>query len=655
MQTSLQPHYSAGLVALSIVIAMLASYTALDLAGRVHAAHGRARALWLAGGALAMGTGIWSMHVVGMLALELPVPVSYGFAQLGLSLGVAIGASLIALWVSARETVLQAALLAAAVAMGLGIAGMHHVGMSGMQMPALVEYDSPRWALSLAIAVLASWAALFIVRRRHGEPSTRGKAARLAAAVVMGLVIAGMHYTGMAAARLTAMPHGASTPSGLPAQILAIVVAIAGILIIGFALVAAMLDRLVTSRIVEAQLRSERDTAEYTNRAKSEFLSNMSHELRTPLNSIIGFANILQKNKGGNLRPVDLVHLDRIAANGTHLLGVINGVLDLSKIEAGRVELEMETLDLASLIRETLNEMGSQAEGQEVVLEAEMPAELGLLYGDRARLKQILINLVGNSLKFTRRGRVTVRIVTDERNGAPARLDVIDTGIGIPEDRLETIFDAFRQADNTTERQFGGTGLGLTITRSLAELMGWTVGVRSTVGAGTTFSVYFGPDHVTATRVDAPAAGTAVANDDASPRRRFRVVVIDDEADSRLLISHEFEELGCEVLLAMSADEGIALARRVRPDLITLDVMMPGKNGLDALSEMKSDPELRDTPVVIVSVVAEESRVRALGALDVIEKPLSRDAIIRLIGRQTNESSKLMLVKDHPVRLLMVG
>jgi signal transduction histidine kinase len=240
------------------------------------------------------------------------------------------------------------------------------------------------------------------------------------------------------------------------------------------------------------QLEHALVAAEAANAAKSAFLANMSHELRTPLNSIIGFTNILQRGDLTRYTPQEQMYLARVRANGMHLLGLINGVLDLSKIEAGETGLELVPVDLAAVVRETLGELEPQAEARGVVLLAELP-QAAMLTADPQRLKQIVVNLVGNAVKFTERGVVTVRVVTDEESGVPLRMNVVDTGIGIPPDRLETIFEAFQQADSTIARHHGGTGLGLTITRSLAALMGWTVVAKSAVGTGSTFSVLFAP------------------------------------------------------------------------------------------------------------------------------------------------------------------
>ncbi|MEP6622247.1 MAG: ATP-binding protein [bacterium] len=381
--------------------------------------------------------------------------------------------------------------------------------------------------------------------------------------------------------------------------------------------------------------------AQAANTAKSNFLANMSHELRTPLNSIIGFANILLRNRAGTLSPQDVTYLTRISANGSHLLTLINGVLDLSKIDARQMQLDLTAVDVAELVRETLSEMEPQAEARHVELVAVLP-ELALLTTDRARLKQIMLNLVGNAVKFAPGGKVMLRVSRDAESGKPARIDVTDTGVGIAPDRLAAVFDAFQQEDTTTARQYGGTGLGLTITRSLAHLMGWQVMATSEVGVGSTFSVIISSRVVADPQPDdadgPPAMLTGREHAERAERvgrmgSPLRVLVIDDELDARTILRNQLEELGCVVATASSADEGIARARHEKPDLITLDVMMPKKNGWDALRELKGTAELRDVPVAIVSVVAREYDRRVFGGVDFIDKPVTRETLETLIGQ----------------------
>lgn len=239
----------------------------------------------------------------------------------------------------------------------------------------------------------------------------------------------------------------------------------------------------------EAELRRARDAAEAANRAKSVFLANMSHELRTPLNSVIGFANVLLKNKSGKLDASDLGFLERIAANGKHLLEMIGQVLELSDIEAHRVQLQTAPVALDRLVPEVVAGFEFQIRDRPIMLLAELPDHIAPLETDEVKLKQVLVTLIGNALKFTERGSVVVRVVVDENTRQPVRMDVVDTGVGIPNDRLAAIFEAFQQADSGMARKYGGVGLGLTLAKALCDLIGYQIEVHSEAGKGSTFSV----------------------------------------------------------------------------------------------------------------------------------------------------------------------
>ena len=332
------------------------------------------------------------------------------------------------------------------------------------------------------------------------------------------------------------------------------------------------------------ELRRSRDAAEEANRSKSEFLATMSHELRTPLNSVIGFANLLLKNRGKNLGDQDLQFLGRIRDNGTHLLGLINDILDVSKIEAGKMEVRPIPTDLAPLIRETVSQLGGQVSGKPVELRAEAPDGLSSVEVDPARLKQVLINLIGNGLKFTEKGSVTVRLVGDGA-GHPARIDVTDTGIGIPEDRLDAIFDAFTQAETTTERRFGGTGLGLTISRSLLRLMGADLTVTSTIGEGSTFSIILPGADQGATGGTGPL-----------------VLIVDDDVHTRQLLSALLGGEGYRLHTAREGRDALAfLGRGEAPRLILLDLKMPVMGGREFLRALRADQRWAAIPVVAVT------------------------------------------------------
>jgi PAS domain S-box-containing protein len=265
----------------------------------------------------------------------------------------------------------------------------------------------------------------------------------------------------------------------------------------------AVFGRDVTPRRrTQLALRMAKEEAERANQAKSQFLANMSHELRTPLNSVIGFTNILLKNRSGHLSEQELGFLQRITANGQHLLVLINEVLDLAKIEAGRMEVVKGPVDLGALVQETLAQMEGDVKDKTLVLRGVVPPDLLPLHTDSGKLKQVIINLVGNALKFTEAGEVVVSVATREDGRNAASISVRDTGIGIPAKRLQAIFEAFQQADGTTSRRYGGTGLGLTISRSICQLLGFGLEVESEVGRGSTFTIVFFGESLAARRLE---------------------------------------------------------------------------------------------------------------------------------------------------------
>ncbi|HVI68567.1 MAG TPA: ATP-binding protein, partial [Bradyrhizobium sp.] len=376
----------------------------------------------------------------------------------------------------------------------------------------------------------------------------------------------------------------------------------------------------------EEALTAARDQAEAMSLTKSAFLASMSHELRTPLNAIIGLTEMMVTNAARFGTEKALEPLRRVHRAGTHLLGLINQVLDLSKIEAGKLELSPETVNLAPLLEDVIGTARQLAEQNKNRLVVESPDNLGSLTVDPMRLRQILLNLLSNACKFTQQGEVKLRVkkVVDGRN--LIEIAVADTGIGMTPEQQAKLFEEFTQADSSTARQYGGTGLGLAITRKLARMMGGDVTVASEPGKGSVFTV----------RLPGSAEAQARSSTGSDGRRSPTagcVLVIDDDATARELIADHLKAEGFSAVTAAGGMEGLKLAKELRPTAITLDVIMPDLDGWSVLTALRQDPELAEIPVIMITIVDEHRRGIALGAAGYLTKPIDREQLHRLVSR----------------------
>ena len=376
---------------------------------------------------------------------------------------------------------------------------------------------------------------------------------------------------------------------------------------------------------------------------KSQFLANMSHELRTPLNAIIGLTEMLFTNapRFGTEKAVE--PLRRVHRAGTHLLSLINQVLDLSKIEAGKLELNPETVSIAPLVEDVVGTARQLAEQNGNKLTVECPANLAPISVDPMRLRQILLNLLSNACKFTKNGEVSLTVGRRAKGGrGVVEFVVRDTGIGMTPEQRAKLFQEFTQAESTTARKFGGTGLGLAITRKLARMMGGDVAVSSEIDKGSMFTV------------ELPAGSEQVSAEPSEPRqaRSNCILVIDDDATARDLIKEQLAAEGFEVVTANGGLEGIKIAKKLQPSAITLDVMMPDLDGWSVLAALRQDANLADTPVIMVTILDEQRRGMALGAAGYLVKPIDRERLHHLLQkfRSTNPPTRILLVEDDALQ-----
>ncbi len=396
----------------------------------------------------------------------------------------------------------------------------------------------------------------------------------------------------------------------------------------------AMTDEL-RQRTIEAE--AAREAAESANRAKSAFLANMSHELRTPLSAVIGYTELLEEESDDG---AILNDLGKIKSNAKHLLSLINDVLDLSKVEANKMELFAEPIALAPFLEDVAATIDSLVKTKANTLSLELGDGLGVVRTDAVKLRQCLFNLLGNACKFTEKGQIALRV---HRDGDWLSFAVEDTGIGMTPEQLQRLFQRFAQADESTTRKFGGTGLGLALTRAFARLLGGDVTVTSIEGRGTCFTL----------RVPAEAPEGAALSDMATPavgstiqEARDLVLVIDDEASQRELLTRFLTRQHFAVRATSDGRSGIELARSLQPRVILLDVMMPDLDGWAVLKALKADSVTADIPVVIVSFVAEAKLGASLGAADTIVKPVDWAKLKTLLDGFRASGGDVLVVDD---------
>lgn len=655
----LEGTYNLWLVGLSYIIATIASYVGLDMASQLGSERSvRIRRFWHIGGALALGGGIWAMHFMGMLAFSMGMAHRYDLHITLLSFLVPLGFAYGVLEIVKHATLSSRTVLIAAPLLGMGIACMHYIGMEAMEMRARVIYE-PRWfVISILIAISASAAALWLTFEASKSRPGSMVSFKILSALAMGAGISGMHYAAMKAAVFVPLAecsaYGMYPDYHSKNLMLAIGVGAVTLLILGLAVIAvtinqrfnATLREQIAKRTEELQKANEelllaKEMAETASTAKTAFLANMSHEIRTPMNAVIGLSRLLSRSTSLTARDRECVETLSVSADA--LMSLLNDLLDLTKIENARLELESIPFNPVAVAEEAVRVMQVKAGEKRLTLSLMVgdgvPEQM---VGDPTRFRQIMLNLLSNAVKYTAKGSVSLNLAAeaaDRKGYAILTLTVTDTGEGIPEERLHAIFEQFTQARSSDARRYGGSGLGLTISRHLAQIMGGDISATSELGEGSVFTAWvelkvYVPGEE-AREAEAKAAAKA-ARKKQETRSRPLLLVVEDWKPNVMVVSMMLELLGYDLEVAESGEQAIQMADEKTYDAVLMDIQLPGISGLDAAAEIRKREKGRRVPIIAATAYAtqgDRGRCIAAGMDEYLVKPLDMQTLGMVLER----------------------
>ena len=626
--------YRLELVILSYIIASIASHTALSVSDRFRESKNKNRTLWLLLGSFSFGFGIWATHFVGMLAFNLPITVSYRVSTTLVSVVPAILASAMVIRNLNHATWTIRQLITSGLLMGAGIATMHYVGMTAMQMSATMVYDPVLFSMSLVVAISLATLALYAKSVTVGRTTGRHDILlKLLSSLIMGAAVAGMHYTSMWSVYFFPSDTTVEHNLALPPALLGIVISIIATLVLMVAQITsrAAKERALTLAAISAQASVEN--------LKNQFMSTVTHELLTPLHGINLSLSLMEKN-GSNQNQA---YLEMARRSSTHMQRLIDSMIIYTNARRGLLSLNQTAFRPRAFL-DNLEASESEPLSKFINLEFECTENVPLwIYQDKNKLGSVLVQLIDNAIKFTGNGEI--RVQCDASNdGKQLTFSIIDSGEGMSAATRSNVFDAFYQGDNSNERRYGGLGIGLSIVKDVLKVIDGQLEVESTLGEGSTF------------KVTVPLSlpnneQLAMAIDDESKkmspqpaiRQREKILVVEDNPVNRILLEKTLENLHYTVVSASNGAEAIDLAEHTNGiAAILMDCQMPILDGFGATLKIREKFDMQQLPIIAISAnISDLNRERCLtaGMNDFLSKPVTREVLEASLNHWLTQSA----------------